>query len=179
MNDFSFMNYFFKRTFRGTFIYYTYWGLLIQLLYYIGVLKKYQESVLLVVITVSVIGAIITYVYPRRISLPDLDIYIDNKELQIMDLFVHQIPLLVLLIVYDSKIKPDNLYLAALSLLVYSLIFNPLYVYDFDNVSKNNRITSKTNKFLNDNKYRHRMAIFMILIYFVIILLAIKTGIFK
>ena len=61
------LSYFFERIWNNTFIYFTYWGLIIQGLYYIGVLKKFQESVLVIVISVSVIGAILTYIYPRKI----------------------------------------------------------------------------------------------------------------
>ena len=40
-----------------TFIYFTIWMLLLNCLYYMGVLKRFQESVLFVTITVAYLGA--------------------------------------------------------------------------------------------------------------------------
>lgn len=113
------INYFFERIWNNTFIYFTYWGLIIQGLYYIGVLKNFQESVLVIVISVSVIGAILTYIYPRRIVTKHFKVEFTNTKLQLLDLFTHQLPLIVFLLVYDPKIKPDNLLFAATVLLTY------------------------------------------------------------
>jgi hypothetical protein len=183
-------NYFFERIWNHTFIYFTYWTLLIQGLYYIGVLKRFQESVLLLTITVSIIGAVITYIYPQKIITPKLNIHIADTDMQLVDLFAHQIPLILLLLLYDPKIKPDNLLFAVSVFLIYILIYNPINVYNFKcdktlAINKNNLTkceknkNSVTNKLIMDNRYRYHVATGIVLLYFVIIFLAITTGIFK
>ena len=64
MNLYEFINYSLKRVWNLSAIYYTIWGLVLQMFYYLGVLKGFQESILLVVLTVSFVGLVITYIYP-------------------------------------------------------------------------------------------------------------------
>jgi len=175
------VNYFFERIWNNTFIYFTYWTLVIQGLYYIGVLKQFQESVLMLTITVSVLGAILTYIYPKKIITPHLNIHIADTDMQLIDLFAHQLPLIMLLLVYDPKIKPDNLVFGVLVLLIYVLIYNPVNVYKFkcDKSITINDNKSIHNKLLNDNRYRYHIATSLMIIYFIILILAISIGIFK
>ena len=102
-------NYFFSRIFQITFIYFTTWSLLLNVLYYMGVLRRYQESILFVTITVAFLGAVLVYIYPKKIMIQNFNIEIKGYEYQLFDLFCHQLPLFLLLIFYDPKIKPDNL----------------------------------------------------------------------
>ena len=178
-------NYFFSRVFQITFIYFTTWMLLLNFLYYIGVLKRFQESILFITISVAFLGAVMVYIYPRRLVLQNFDIEIKGHEYQIVDLLFHQLPLLLLLIFYDPKIKADNLLFGVGLMLIYMIIFNPLKIYNFDSVhfwdnkgeesSKKDRFVTK---FLN-KKTRHCVAIFMIVSYFVIAICAIKLKIFN
>jgi hypothetical protein len=175
------VNYFFERIWNNTFIYFTYWTLIIQGLYYIGVLKRFQESVLMLTITVSVLGAILTYIYPKKIITPHLNIHIADTDMQIIDLFAHQLPLILLLLMYDPKIKPDNLVFGVLVFLIYVIIYNPVNVYNFKfnktiDINGNN---SETNKLLKDNRYRYHVATTLMIIYFIILIMAILNGIFK
>lgn len=174
------LNYFFERMWNSTFIYFTYWGLVIQFLYYIGVLKSYQESVLVIVITVSIIGAILTYIYPRKIVTRNLKIEFTDTKLQLIDLFAHQLPLILFLCVYDPKIKPDNLLFATGALFIYVLIYNPIDVYNFkcDKKKYYNNIQSN-NKIIKNNIFRYHLATGLMLIYFIVLVLAINIGIFK
>ena len=174
------INYFFERIWNNTFIYFTYWGLIIQGLYYIGVLKNFQESVLVIVISVSVIGAILTYIYPRRIVTKHFKVEFTNTKLQLLDLFTHQLPLIVFLLVYDPKIKPDNLLFAATVLLTYVGIYNPVNVYNFkcDKSLPYNNL-NKNNKLFTNNVYRYHVATGALLLYFIILILAVYSGIFR
>jgi hypothetical protein len=180
MHTSQFINYFFERIWNNTFVYFTYWTLLIQAFYYIGVLKKFQESVLLITITVSILGAILTYVYPQKLVTPHLKLVVSDSKMQITDLLLHQIPLIILLCVYDPKIKPDNLLFGGLVFLIYVLIYNPINVYSFK-CDKSLAINSnnKNNKFINDNKFRYHVAATLMILYFVILILAVSLGMFK
>ena len=82
-------NYFFSRVFQITFIYFTTWMLLLNFLYYIGVLKRFQESILFITISVAFLGAVMVYIYPRRLVLQNFDIEIKGHEYQIVDLIFH------------------------------------------------------------------------------------------
>lgn len=178
-------NYFFSRIFQITFIYFTTWMLLLNFLYYIGVLKRFQESILFITISVAFLGAVMVYIYPRRIVLQNFDIEIKGYEYQLFDLFCHQLPLLLLLIFYDPKIKADNLLLGVGLLLIYMIIFNPLKIYNFDSINfrdnkevENYKKDRFVNKILN-KRTRHCVAVFMIVSYFVIAICAIKLKIFN
>ena len=170
MNNLQFINYMLKKTWNSSFVYLTFWGLLIQVLYYIGVLKKFQESILLLLITISVIGLIITYIYPREIALMAFDYEVKNDTLQIIDLVTHQIPLIIFLVMYDKKIKPDNLIFAVSVFLIYCLIYNPFRVYGIICECKAKLDCKCRNKFY--------LAIGLIIIYFMIMVLAINNNIF-
>jgi hypothetical protein len=174
------LNYFFERIWNNTFIYFTYWGLLIQGLYYIGVLKKFQESVLVIVLTISVLGAVLTYIYPRKIVTKHLKIEFTDTRLQLIDLFAHQLPLILFLCVYDPKIKPDNLLFAVCVLLIYVLVYNPVTVYNFkcDKKQPYNNIRSN-NKLVKNNIYRYHLATGLMVMYFIVLVLAVNIGIFK
>ena len=177
-------NYFFSRVFQITFIYFTNWMLLLNVLYYMGVLKRYQESILFITISVAFLGAIMVYIYPKRIVLKNFDVEIKGHEYQLFDLFCHQMPLLLLLIFYDPKIKPDNLLFGVCLMLIYMVIFNPLKIYNFDSIKQsdtkvnNSKKDSVVNKFLN-KKTRYYVATFMIVSYFVVAICAIKLKIFS
>tara|TARA_B100001057_G_scaffold461576_1_gene513692 strand:+ start:234 stop:803 length:570 start_codon:yes stop_codon:yes gene_type:complete len=189
MNGNQVVNYFFSRAWNVSFIFFTTWSLLIQAFYYFGVFKKYQESVLFITISVAFIGAVLTYVYPRRIILKHVNVEINGLQLQILDLICHQLPLILLLLFYEPSIKPDNLLFAAIVILVYVLIYNPMKVYNFDknlnNVSNENKNSilniecegCKPSRFLTDRRYH--VATFMLLAYFILVILSVKMNVFK
>ena len=54
-----------------------------------------------------------------------------GRVLKIFNLFFHVFPLLIFLMLYDTRIKSDNLYLAVFSLLIYLLLFNPINIYNY------------------------------------------------
>ena len=178
MNNFKFYNYFFNKVWNSTFIYFTYWGLIVQFLFYIGVLKKYQESVLLIVLSVSFIGAILTYIYPKRMSTKTLNLKIEGTKLQMFDLVFHQVPLFIFLVQYDHSIKSDNLVLAVSLLLFYTIVYNPLKVYDYNCSKKRAKEQIGMNNVINNNKFRYHLGAFMIVLYFITLMIAISNNIF-
>lgn len=170
----DFVNYCFKRTWESSFIYFTYWCLILQFFFYIGVLEKYQESVLFLVITVSFLGGVLTYIYPKKITLNTIDVDIEERELQIIDLFLHQLPLLLILTSYNPKIKPDNLLFGVIALLAYVLVYNPLKIYNF-------KLKKKTGYKVTVMKpqVRYNIATSMIFMFFIVLIMAVYLGYFK
>lgn len=175
----EFANYCFKRTWNSSFIYFTYWCLVLQFFFYIGVLEKYQESVLILVITVSILGGILTYIYPKKITLSNIDIHIQDRELQIIDLFLHQFPLLLILLSYNPNIKPDNLLFAAVALLAYVLIYNPLKIYNFKINGKHRKADKSIKYSIMKHNTRYIVATFLVFTYFCLLIFAIKLGYFR
>jgi hypothetical protein len=112
--------------------FFTLWILVFHVLFHAGYLKQYQSSLLLMSIIVSVFGLLIVYYYPRKLHIPYFEIKIDDNNLllgKILDLIVHQFPLIFLLIQYNPSIKRDNLILGLTVSAVYLLFNNPNKVY--------------------------------------------------
>lgn len=128
---YNFTNLILKMIFMGSVCFYTTWAMLILILYILGILKKYQFSILLILITIFYIGNIITYVFPKKIVIPYVKRTISGNMLKLFNLTFHVFPLLLFLILYDTNIKNDNLHFAFLSLLVYLILFNPIKVYNY------------------------------------------------
>ena len=118
--------------------YLTFWVLLIHILYYLGPLRKFQDSVLLLAIFVSIGGFIITYIHPKLYKLYlkwngyDREVIISGKISRVIDLAFHQLPLLLLLIFYNPQIKTDNMFLALTVLAIYFLLGNPNKFYSLE-----------------------------------------------
>lgn len=134
MNNFIFFtNFILKVLFLGTLCFYTTWGLILFMLYSLGILKNYQSSIFVVLLTIFFGGMVITYYYPKKIIIPFLDKTLSGKLLKMYNLVFHLIPLLLFLKMYDTKVKPDNFILAYVILLIYLLCFNPIKVYNYNN----------------------------------------------
>ena len=80
---------------------------------------------------VSIGGIILTYIYPKKVQIPNTNILFYGNFLKIIDILFHHIPLLLLFCVYDKKIKKDNLIFAVSIILLYILFNNPLKIYFF------------------------------------------------
>lgn len=94
--------------------YFTLWILIFHVLYYSGVVKKYQASLLLLSVIVSLNGFLLVYYYPKKIKVPYLNITATGGGLYntyMSDFIFHQLPLIFLLMNYDNRIKPDSLIL--------------------------------------------------------------------
>ena len=112
--------------------YFTLWGFLLFGLYYIGFLKQYQESILCTLILISISGLIITYINPKKIVIPYLNIVLRGKLLQFLDILGHHLPLILFLITYDTKIKSDNLLFLLTIFTIYLCLINPFRTYQFN-----------------------------------------------
>ena len=128
---FEFVNSSLKIVFWLSVPYLTAWVLFLQCLYYLDVLKMFQSSILLLTIIVSIFGFIMAHIYPKKIYFPILDITLSKTPLKLHDLIFHQIPLLIFIFMYDSKIKNDNLIFGLSVLVIYMLLFDPFKVYSF------------------------------------------------
>lgn len=131
-NFLDFVNLVMKMTINGSLRYYTIWSVIIQFLYYIGILKDFQESVFYIVLIVAVLGFIMVYIHPRYVMIPYLNKKISGRLYKIFDLIFHQLPLLIFVYLYDTKKKKDNLILLLVSVLAYIILFNPLKVYNIE-----------------------------------------------
>ena len=91
--------------------YFTVWILIFHLLYYTGVAKKYQASLLLLSFIVAINGFIIVYYYPRKFNIPYFNIAASGGSVYntyLADFVFHQVPLKFLLMNYDNRIKNDS-----------------------------------------------------------------------
>lgn len=131
-NFLNFVNLFMEMYVSSTIRYYTLWSITLQFLYYIGILKDYQESIFYIVLLVAIVGFIMVYIHPRYVIVPYLNKKISGKLYKIIDLIFHQIPLLVFVYFYDTKKKKDNLILLLVSILAYIILFNPLKIYSLE-----------------------------------------------
>jgi len=117
----------------GSFMrFFTLWILAFHVLFHAGYLKQFQSSLLLLSIIVSVFGLLVVYYYPRKLHVPYFEFEINDNNLllgKILDLIVHQFPLLFLLIRYNPVIKRDNLIVGLTISAVYLLFNNPNKVY--------------------------------------------------
>ena len=132
MKDYLFFtNEMLKMVFFGSMRFFTTWGLLLLILFIIGFLRNYQASIFLLLLTIFYIGSIITYVFPRVIKIPYINRTLSGKLLKIFNLIFHVLPLFIFLLMYDVRIKQDNLFLALFGLLIYVLIINPIKFYNY------------------------------------------------
>ena len=123
----------FKTLIKLAFNYLTFWVLIFHALYYIGVAKQFQASLLLLSFIISLNGFVIVYYYPKKFSIPYLNINATGGGLYntyIADFVLHQIPLIFLLLNYDNKIKPDSLALGIIIGALYIITQNYEKVYN-------------------------------------------------
>lgn len=111
--------------------FFTLWGIILQTLFYLGFLKKFQESMLYIVLLVSIGGFVIVYINPKYILIPYFNIKIKGRLLRIADVIFHHLPLILFLWLYDSSIKADNLYFLFIVLIFYIILINPFMTYRF------------------------------------------------
>lgn len=121
-----------KRIFKlllSIFSFLTFYVLALNILYHLGIFKKYQTSIFLLTILVSVCGFCITYINPQKFIVPVYNYEIKGFLKYFIDIITHHIPLLILAIKYDNNIKHDNLLLFFGIIFVYLIFNNPIKVY--------------------------------------------------
>lgn len=121
-------------TFRETFKYFTIWAIILATMFYIGKLEYYQNSLLLISVIVSIFGFIIIYYYPRYLKIPyfELESKKENHHfVKLVDLIAHQIPLILILLKYNHKVKGDSMIVGLVVACLYLIFNNPNKVYGF------------------------------------------------
>jgi hypothetical protein len=109
--------------------YFSFWVLFLQLLYYLGYLKQYQYSILILTLIVSICGFFINYINPKKIIIPIINIQLSEKHKIYFDIVCHHLPLLLFVLIYDKNIKRDNLKFCFLVIFIYILFNNPIKIY--------------------------------------------------
>ena len=122
-----------KNVTQVAFNYFTFWILLFHLLYYAGIARKYQASLLLLSFIVSFNGFIIIYYYPRKFNIPYFNISASGAGVYntyLADFIFHQVPLIFLLMNFDNRIKNDSLILGVILASIYIITQNINKVYN-------------------------------------------------
>jgi hypothetical protein len=124
--------------------FYTFWSNLLMIISVIFIIffKKtnYKNLICLTVFImlniVSLIGFIITYIYPKYFYLKEINLLIKGNQAILLDFLIHQIPLIIYLILlyYNYWSFSKNLLLIAfliniLFLDIYLLFVNPFKIY--------------------------------------------------
>lgn len=120
--------------FRETFKYFTTWALILAVMFYIGKLNYYQNSLVLISGIVSFFGFIIIYYYPRYLKIPyfELESKKENQHItRFIDFMAHQVPLILILLKYKRGIKSDSMILGLIVSSLYLIFNNPNKVYGF------------------------------------------------
>ena len=122
-----------KNVSRVALNYFTFWILVFHLLYYIGVAKKYQASLLLLASIVSFNGFVIIYYYPKKFNIPYFNVSASGSSVYntyLADFVFHQVPLIFLLMNFDNRIKNDSLILGVMLASIYVITQNINKVYN-------------------------------------------------
>ena len=130
--DRNFMFWFYsclKMLFFSFYGFFTHWVLTLLILYYLGPLRKYQTSIMYLLILTSLGGLYLTYINPKKFIVPYWKYEIKGNLLRIIDLLFHHIPLLIFLVTYDNTIKKDNGIFLLVIISIYLIVLNPFKAY--------------------------------------------------
>jgi hypothetical protein len=135
------------------FNFFTHWGYILLILYYIGLLRRFQYSILLLLILISCGSLFINYINPRYFMIIYKKIkYKLNPPVSLyLDVLMHHLPLIIFLVYYDIKIPRDNLIFAFVIITMYLLLYNPFKVYDITISKKPSSRKNLYNKLINLN----------------------------
>ena len=135
------------------FNFFTHWGYILLILYYIGLLRRFQYSILLLLILISCGSLFINYINPRYFMIIYKKIkYKLNPPVSLyLDVLMHHLPLIIFLVYYDIKIPRDNLIFAFVIITMYLLLYNPFKVYDIIISKKPSSRKNLYNKLINLN----------------------------
>ena len=126
------------------FKFYTFWSNLLfvlSLIFMVFLKKTYYLNLIYLIIfvmlnIVSVIGFILTYIYPKYFYIKDINLLIEGKRAKILDFIIHQIPLIIYLILFYYNYWSFSKKLLAIAILIniiflntYLLYFNPFNIY--------------------------------------------------
>jgi hypothetical protein len=117
-----------------TLLHFTNWGYILILLFYLGLLTKYQHSILIILILTSLCSLYMNYINPGYISFIYKNTkYKLSKPVSLyVDIIAHHLPLVIFIVYYNNKIPKDNLIFAFVVIILYLLFFNPFSIYDIN-----------------------------------------------
>lgn len=105
--------------------------LLFHILYY-NFDNHLSSTMLLLSCIIFIGGLYITYIHPKFINLPELDIKLEGNTLRVADILVHQLPFFYFLYMHFSKkinYKKDNLLIGLILTIFYLLLFDVCTLY--------------------------------------------------
>jgi len=112
------------------------WFIGIILIYFNLFKNLFGLTLLFMLITISIIGFIMTYIYPKYFYFPINNYYMKDKEAYIIDLLVHHLPLIIHLILlkinfwtFNANLIPSAILINLLFFGVYILQINPFDIY--------------------------------------------------
>ena len=126
----------------GLLKYYTFWVISLEILYYSGIIKNCELSLVFLHLIVLLGSFIFVYIHPKYL---DIEFYDKNlniiknrlvgKELIIFDIIFHWLSFIILLLIISKKkdLKNNNL-MNILIPLSYYLIFDIKKIYKFKNI---------------------------------------------
>ena len=114
--------------------YFTFWVLALEFLYYIGVVKNIELTLVFLHFLVLVGAIIFIHIHPKYVDvkLYRIDVRISGQILHIIDLLTHWLTFVLLLLVVKNKFinkKKENMYLIALLPVLYRILFSTKYYY--------------------------------------------------
>jgi hypothetical protein len=112
------------------------WIIGIILMYFNLCKNLFGLTLLFMLINISLIGFIMTYIYPKYFYFPINNYYIKDKELYIVDLLFHHLPLISHLILlkinfwsFNKNLIPYAILINLLFFEIYILQINPFNIY--------------------------------------------------
>lgn len=123
--------------FLSLFRYFTVWILLIDLLYYLGLIKNIEVSLIFLHTIVLVYSIIFVYISPKKINIElynskqEFNILLEGKKLIIIDIIFHWIPFIILLYIINKnngKLGNNNI-LNVILPLIYIIFFDIEEIY--------------------------------------------------
>ncbi len=103
------------------------WIIGVILIYFNLFKNLFGLTLLFMLITISIIGFIMTYIYPNYFYFPVNNYYLKNTELYITDLLVHHLPLIIHLILLKINFWSFNKNLISFAILI-NLLFFGIYI---------------------------------------------------
>ena len=122
------------KLFISFFQYFTFWVLSLEFLYYIGVVKNIELTLVFLHLLVIVGAIIFIHIHPKYVDvkLYKIDVRISGQILHIIDLLTHWLTFVLLILVIKDKFinkKKENMYLIAVLPVLYRILFSPKYYY--------------------------------------------------
>jgi hypothetical protein len=83
--------------------------------------------ILFMLFTISIVAAILVYIYPKYMNIPLLQYKLVGNELRVMDLFLHQMPLIIHVLLLSNKFWTFNMQYIVPAIII-NLCFLILYL---------------------------------------------------